>query len=102
MTAVKVATKDEVPEGSGTIVYVGGKAIALFHVKGEFYAMDNTCLHRGGSLGDGFVDDKTVTCPLHGWQYDITTGQGVMPPTPGVKSYPVEMQGDDIYIDVEA
>ena len=100
MSLVKVASVDDIPEGSATIVQAGGKAIALFNIKGEFYAIDNTCIHRGGSLGDGFVDGSTVTCPLHGWQYDIQTGQGVMPTSPGVKSYKVDIQGNDIYIEV--
>lgn len=100
MAEVKVATLDQVPEGSGTTVEVGGKSIALFNIKGEIYAIDNTCLHRGGSLGDGFVDKTMVTCPLHGWQYDVTTGQGVMPPSPGVKSYKVEVRDNEIYIEV--
>ncbi len=100
MTAVKVAEAHDITEGSGKTVQVGDKSIALFNINGEFYAIDNTCLHRGGSLGDGFVDGTTVTCPLHGWQFDVSTGQGVMPPSPGLKSYEVEIRGDDIFVEI--
>jgi len=100
MTAVKIATIDQVPEGSSTTVEAAGKAIALFNINGELYAIDNTCIHRGGSLGDGFIDGTTITCPLHGWQYDIITGQGVTPPSPGVKSYKVEVRDNDIYLEI--
>lgn len=100
MTEIKIATVDDIPEGSATTVEIGGNVIAVFNINGEFYAIDNTCLHRGGSLGDGFIDGQTVACPVHGWQFDITTGQGIMPPSPGVKSYNIEVRGDDIYIEI--
>ena len=100
MAEVKIAAVDDIPEGSGKTMQVGDKAIAIFNIKGEFYAIDNACLHRGGSLGDGFIDGSTVTCPLHGWQFDVATGQGVMPPSPGVKSYNIEVRSDDIFVEV--
>ena len=100
MVEIKVGTIDDVPEGSGKTVEVDGKAIALFNINGEIYAIDNACLHRGGSLGDGFIDGETITCPLHGFQFNIPTGQGVSPPSPGVKSYSVEVRDNEIYIEV--
>jgi nitrite reductase/ring-hydroxylating ferredoxin subunit len=71
---VKVVAKTELAEGQGRALEVQGKAIALFNVGGTFYAIDNTCKHRGGPLGDGDLEGNTVTCPWHGWQYDVTTG----------------------------
>jgi len=62
----KIAETKDLPPGSGTIVEAGGRTLALFNVDGTFYAIDNTCLHRGGPLGEGDLDDTIVTCPWHG------------------------------------
>ncbi|MBI2461390.1 MAG: Rieske 2Fe-2S domain-containing protein, partial [Candidatus Rokubacteria bacterium] len=70
----KVAEIADLAPGQGRVVEVEGKAIALFNVDGAFYAIDNTCLHRGGPLGEGELDGAVVTCPWHGWCYDVTTG----------------------------
>jgi NAD(P)H-dependent nitrite reductase small subunit len=100
MKAVKVATVDDIPEGTAMMVQANGKDIALFHINGEFYAIDNLCPHQGGSLSEGFIEGSKVTCPFHSWQFDVTSGQGIMPPSEGVKSYPVDIQGNDIYVEV--
>lgn len=75
MTEYVVAKTDEIPAGTGKIVFAGDKAVALFNIGGKFYAVDNTCPHRGGPLGEGELDDCIVTCPWHGWQFDVTTGE---------------------------
>ncbi len=71
---VKVASTDEVGPGSCKTFDVSGSRIALFNVAGKFYAMDDTCAHRGGPLGEGSLDGAIVTCPWHGWQYDVSSG----------------------------
>ncbi len=79
----------------------GGQTIALFHVGGQFYAIANTCTHRGGPLCEGEVDGTTVTCPWHGAQFDITTGKNLAPPAPAaVTCYPVRVTGESIEIEV--
>jgi nitrite reductase/ring-hydroxylating ferredoxin subunit len=67
---IKAVGKADVPEGRGKAVTLEGNAIALFNVGGTFHAIDNTCKHRGGPLGEGELDESQVTCPLHGWQYE--------------------------------
>ena len=69
------AKANDIPSGEGRVCEVNGVAIALFNVDGTFHALDNTCIHRGGPLGDGICTDGTVTCPWHGWEYDVTDGQ---------------------------
>jgi nitrite reductase (NADH) small subunit len=96
---VKVAEVGDVPPGTGKCVEVGGKQIALFNVAGAFHAIDNTCLHRGGPLGEGELEGAIVTCPWHGWQYDVTTGKVTMNPSVGVDTYAVEVRGEDIFVD---
>ena len=72
------AKANDIPSGEGRVYEVNGVAIALFNVDGIFHALDNTCIHRGGPLGDGICTDGTVTCPWHGWEYSMTTGECLM------------------------
>lgn len=96
---VKVARRDEIPDGGGKTIEVGGRKIALFNSGGNFYAIDNTCRHRGGPLGEGDVFGNTVVCPWHGWEYDITTGQSVDDPSVKVACFAVRVDGDDVLVE---
>ncbi len=100
MAFVRATTVGEIPAGAIREVSVDGKAVAVANVGGEFHAMDNTCLHRGGPLGDGPLEGKIVTCPWHGWQYDVTTGKVSQNPAVGVACYRVEVRGEDIFVDL--
>lgn len=100
MAFLRVLKKDEIPAGMIRELQIDGKVIALANVDGKFYAIDNVCLHRGGPLAEGELRGQAVTCPWHGWEYDVTTGKAIMNPAVGVQTYPVEVRGDDIYIDV--
>jgi nitrite reductase (NADH) small subunit len=100
MPFLRAARKDEIPVGSIREFAVEGKSIALSNIDGQFFAINNTCLHRGGPLGSGELAGKTVTCPWHGWQYDVTTGKLNMNPSVGVQCYAVEVRGDDIFVDL--
>jgi len=95
---VKVATKAEIESGCGKKVEVNGKEIALFNIGGSFCAIDDTCLHRGGPLSEGSVEDNVVTCPWHGWQYDVKTGACITNPSVSQNKYEVKVEGDDILI----
>lgn|SRR5690348_7261676 len=72
---VTVATANQIPPGTGRTVEVHGVWIALFNVDGVFYAVDNTCPHAGGPLGEGHLSDAVVECPWHGWSFDVRTGE---------------------------
>jgi 3-phenylpropionate/trans-cinnamate dioxygenase ferredoxin component len=97
---VRVASAADVPSGTGTVVNVNGRALALFNVGGRFYALDNTCLHRGGPVGEGDLEDTIVTCPWHGFQYDVTTGRNVFDPEVGLETFDVRVSGGDVSIRV--
>jgi nitrite reductase/ring-hydroxylating ferredoxin subunit len=99
MAFLRAAKKDEVPDGTIREFQLDGRTVAVANVAGRLYAIDNTCLHRGGPLGQGELEDRVVTCPWHGWQYDVTTGKVTANPAVGVKTYPVELRGDDIFVD---
>jgi nitrite reductase (NADH) small subunit len=98
MAFMRAAKKDDVPAGSIREFQLDGKTIAVANVDGRLYAIDNTCLHRGGPLGEGVLEGNTVTCPWHGWQYDVTSGKVSMNPAVGVECYPIEIRGDDIFV----
>ena len=98
---VKVARTSEIADQSATCVEVEGKKIALFNLGGEFYAIDDTCTHRGGPLSEGSVDGDQVECPWHGACFDIKSGEVSGPPAfEGVARYPVRLIGDVIEIEV--
>jgi nitrite reductase/ring-hydroxylating ferredoxin subunit len=99
MALLRAARKDEIPAGTIREFQVDGKTVALANVGGQFHAIDNTCLHRGGPLGQGVLDGCIVTCPWHGWQYDVTSGKISQNPAVGVNCYPVEVRGEDIFVD---
>jgi nitrite reductase (NADH) small subunit len=99
MAFLRAAKKDEIPAGTIREFQVNGTTVALANVEGSFHAIDNTCLHRGGPLGQGELEGKVVTCPWHGWQYDVTSGKVTMNPSVGVNCYVVEVRGEDIFVD---
>ena len=98
---VKVAKADEIAPGQGKMVEVNGKKIALFNVEGSFYAIDDTCTHRGGPLSEGVLEGDQVTCPWHGATYDVTTGEVLGPPAPrGVARYNVRVGGSNVEVEI--
>ena len=101
MALERAAKLSEIPAGSIKEVQAGGKPVALANVGGKYYAIDNTCLHRGGPLGQGQLEGTVVTCPWHGWQFDVTTGKAVMNPNAGVGCFRTEVRGEEVYVDLD-
>jgi len=99
-TFVKVAVVSDVAPGNMKEITVNDKTIALCNLDGKFYALDNICLHRGGPLGQGYLDGEKVECPWHGWQYDVKTGATVMNPGMQVATYEVKVEGSDVLVAV--
>ncbi len=98
---VKVATTDEMANQLAKHIEMDGEKIALFKVGGAFYALSDTCTHRGGPLSEGDVEGTEVTCPWHGAKFDLRTGAVLGPPAQtGVKVYPVKVTGRDIEIEI--
>ena len=101
MAFTKVATVQDVPAGKARQVVVNGKTLALVNVNGTFYAIDDTCTHRGAPLSEGDVEGQELTCPWHGARFDVTTGAHLCPPAPkGVTAYKVQVVGDEVQVDV--
>lgn len=96
---IKVVTVDEISKDFGKAIEIGSLKIALFHLNdGSFYAIENRCPHKGGVLVEGLVSGKHVFCPMHDWKIDVTTGKVQEPDQGCVKTFEVEVDGEDVYI----
>ncbi len=93
-----VLHKDALDAGRIIEIIIGGTAIAVANVGGTYYACSNTCAHAGGPLGEGSLDGSVVTCPYHGWQYDLTDGHCTTNANAKVAVYPVQIVGDAVCV----
>jgi nitrite reductase (NADH) small subunit len=100
MPFVRAAKTSEVPAGAVHEFQAEGKTIALANVAGKFFAINNTCIHRAGPLGQGSLEGNIVTCPWHGWEYDVTNGKLVQNPSMGVACYATEVRGEEVFVDI--
>ncbi len=101
MARMTVAHLSDLNPGGARLVEVSGRVIALFRREEGWYAIDNTCPHRGCPLAEGHVEGFLVTCPCHGSQFDIRTGAVVLPPAVmDVDAYRVVVQGEDVQIEI--
>jgi nitrite reductase (NADH) small subunit len=101
MNFVKLTTQSELPaEGEAREFTLGNKVICVANVNGTISAMDNVCLHRGGPLGQGVIEDDKLVCPWHGWQWDPRTGQAAHNAAATVAVYPVKIENGDVFVDV--
>jgi nitrite reductase/ring-hydroxylating ferredoxin subunit len=95
---VKVAAVADLPPGKVKTITVGERMIALCNVEGTFYALDGVCIHRGGPLGEGYVDGDKLECPWHGWQFEVKTGCVAFNPREKVPTYEVKVEGPDVLV----
>jgi nitrite reductase/ring-hydroxylating ferredoxin subunit len=97
---VPVAHADEIPDGERKIVDVDGLSIGVFHHQGKWVALHNSCLHRGGPVCTGALEGNTLTCPWHGYQYDVTTGRLLLDPSARLDSYAVDVRDGQVFVTV--
>jgi len=98
---VKIGTTTELEDlEAGKLVETGGKRIAIFNVGGNYYAIEDTCPHRGGPLSEGMLAEDEVICPWHGWRFDVTTGACAIIPTKQVDAFEVKIEGKDILVKI--
>ena len=97
-----VAETKDVASGTGKVVEIEGRSIALFNVAGAFHAIDNACTHEAGPLGEGALVGEIVTCPWHATEFNVRTGEALGPlGDEGVRSFPVKVQGDDVLVELD-
>jgi nitrite reductase/ring-hydroxylating ferredoxin subunit len=95
---VPVGSASDIAPGAWQKFQVAGHDVVVFNVEGEFHAIDDTCPHRGGPLSHGFLEGSIVYCPLHGWPFDVTTGEMPGAPEICIPRYPVKIEGDQIWV----
>ena len=102
---VHVASMDEIPDGQRRVIQVddptgSGQALSIgvFHHQGQWYALHNSCLHRGGPVCTGTLEGNTLTCPWHGYQYDVTSGQLLLDESAKLPMYRVEVREGQVYV----
>ncbi len=79
---IPVKPLEDLPPGSQLSVELQDRGIALFNIEGHVHALDNTCPHAGGPLGEGTLDGDLISCPWHGWKFHIPTGVCKKNPNP--------------------
>jgi len=95
---LKVATVGEIPEGAIKPIVVHDKPMALAHVEGGFYAVNAVCPHRGGPLAEGTLAGCVLTCPWHGWTFDVRNGLADHPGGHSISAYEVRVEGEDVLV----
>jgi nitrite reductase/ring-hydroxylating ferredoxin subunit len=97
-TEVLVGPAGDIPDGERRIIQVGDLSVGVFHHNGAWYAMHNSCLHRGGPVATGKLEGDTITCPWHGYQYDVTSGQLLLDRHACLPTYRVEVRDGQVYV----
>ena len=96
---VTVAKVGEIPEGGVKIARVEDQLLAIFHVEGQYHAIDDVCTHDGGPLAEGPLEGHVIECPRHGARFDIRTGAVLcMPATAPVPTHETRVVGDEIQV----
>jgi nitrite reductase (NADH) small subunit len=98
---VRVAAAAEIPPGHAKAVMVGDREIGIFNVGGAFYAIENTCPHQGGPLAEGWVEDAIVTCPWHGWCFDVRTGRMTLGDFCSVERFATVVERGEVLVSVD-
>ena len=94
----RAAKVSDISEGQAVVVSIKNKQIALLKSDDHFCAIDNTCPHRGAPLAQGRIEDGQVTCSWHAWKFDVKTGECLTVPEGRIKTYPVKIVKDDVFV----
>jgi 3-phenylpropionate/trans-cinnamate dioxygenase ferredoxin subunit len=98
---IVVAKASEIAVGQFKSVQAAGKRLLICHTETGWYAIDDTCTHDDGPLGDGWLEGNAIECPRHGARFDVATGKVLcLPAAVPIKSYPLKIEGDEIKVDL--
>lgn len=98
---VRLARTGECGPGQAIERVVEGSVVALFNVEGRYYALDGVCPHQGGPLAKGRLDGCMVSCPWHGWQFEVATGEQAANRRLRQTSFAVRLEGEEVLIEME-
>lgn len=93
---------DEIQEGAGREFLVNQQVIAVFVHEDKYFAVDGMCAHQGGPIAQGQQDAQCITCPWHGWQYDLSNGHNLLTHKKMLTTYPIELRDGQLWVEVEA
>jgi nitrite reductase/ring-hydroxylating ferredoxin subunit len=97
----EVCEASEVPKGTCKAFQIDGRGVALYNVDGVFYATQDFCRHKGGSLGKGELKGSIVACPLHGWRFNVITGDCLTQPhCKKLRLFPTFVEGGRIMVEI--
>jgi nitrite reductase (NADH) small subunit/3-phenylpropionate/trans-cinnamate dioxygenase ferredoxin subunit len=96
-----VCKVQDLPEGEAKTVEVGGRLVAVFHIAGQYLAIDDVCPHMGASLSGGHVENGVVTCPWHAWRFRLADGAWADNPRLKIGCYAVRVEGDEVQVRVD-
>ncbi|HET6422401.1 MAG TPA: Rieske 2Fe-2S domain-containing protein [Planctomycetaceae bacterium] len=102
MSRERVCRLDELVLGKGREFVVAGRVLAVFRLETGVSIIEGICPHAGGPLAQGYVRGDVVTCPWHGWQFSVSTGQHQLNPRMCVPTFPATVDGDDVYVEIPA
>jgi len=96
---IEIASLDDIPRLGARVVKTDTVEIAVFRtMRDEIFALKDECPHRKGPLSQGIVHDTTVTCPLHNWKIDLSSGEAKAPDQGCARHYPVKVEEGRIYL----
>lgn len=95
---IRIAAVEDCPPGQCVELIVGDRVVALFNVDGTYFALDGVCPHQGGPLGQGQLSGCVVTCPWHGWQFDVRSGHHQLTPNVVQPSFSCKVENGDVYV----
>ena len=98
MLSIELIAASDLAPGESAEVVAAGRIFAVYNVDGSFHVLDGICPHAGGPLGKGSLDGSVVTCPWHGWQFDVTTGQHQLSPTLHHTTYPTRVEDGEVQV----
>lgn len=90
------------PPGAARELVADDRLVALYNVEGNFFALDGVCPHQGGPLGNGELAGCVVTCPWHGWQFDVTTGKHRISPSVTQPRFATRVEDGGVWVDLES
>src|SRR5262245_16964850 len=93
-----VARVEDVPTGTALVAAAGDTEVAVFHCEDGFYATQHACLHLKGPLGRGKLHGCVISCPWHGWQYDVRTGGNEFDRAIRLETYEVVVEDGEVKV----
>ncbi len=98
----KACLLKDLPDASGREVLLGGRVIALFRVDEAVFAVDGMCAHQGGPIAQGQLSGHCVTCPWHGWQYDVRCGENLLTQKKMLDTFATELREGEVWVEVSS